>query len=241
MHHLVAGFGEIGQAVHALFEDEANVTISINDPGAGLYIDDVDVVIDILHVCFPYSEKFVGAVQEYIDIYMPKHVIVYSTVPIGTCEKIGTNIVHSPIEGRHPDLELSIRTMERWLGTSNKEEGQFFTSFFESLFMRVKVVGSSKYTEALKLLSTTEYGINIIFSDYKKRIADDLDMPYELTKEWNQDYNKLYKNMGLGDRFQKFVLDPPNGKVGGHCVRENSILLNEQYPDDWVKRIGDYK
>lgn len=235
MNHMIAGYGEIGQAVNDVLDDGVS-SIYVVDPRADIYNEN-DRVTDILHICFPYSEGFVAAVVEYMNDYSPDHVIVYSTVPIGTCEKIGKNVVHSPIEGKHPDLELSIRTMERWLGTADKAEGQFFTQFFESLSMRVKVVGSSKFTEALKLLSTAEYGVNLVFADYKAEVADDIGMPYGLTREWNLEYNRLYRELGMGTRFQKFVLDAPNGKIGGHCVVPNSKLLNEDYPNDMLDLI----
>lgn len=231
MKNLIIGYGEIGRAVGQVVGDHSWLDLRINPP---------DAKYNVMHVCMPYSDSFVQDVEAYRTRYEPDHIIIYSTVPIGTTKQI-KGAVHSPVESRHPDLSDGIRNMMRWVGYNNKIEAEFFYLFFKKLHITTKLVDDSNYTEALKLLSTTEYGVNIVFADYKKRIADDIGMSYELTKEWNEDYNRLYQKLGLGNIYQKFVLDPPNGKIGGHCVRENSILLNQQYPDDWVKRIGDMK
>ncbi len=233
MSDIVVGMGQIGTAVKAVTESEYSFDSSQN---SGLPIG-IHGDIEVMHVCFPYSDDFVGAVKEYTELVQPKHTIVWSTVPIGTCEKLG--VVHTPVEGKHPDLELSIRQMERWIGTDNEEEGKFFSGYFTALGLRTKVVNSSRFTEALKLMSTTEYGLNIEFARYKKQVADAIEMDFELTKEWNQAYNRLYKNLGMDGRFQKFVLDAPEGEKGGHCITPNARLLFEQYPDDLVAKVAE--
>ena len=230
MKNLIVGMGEIGKAVTETVGSAQTLDIEKKV---------IELPVEVMHICFPYTEHFKAEVRQYMLKYKPEHVIVYSTVPIGTCESIGKHVVHSFCEGKHPNLELSIQIMERWLGTSDKKEAQFFTSFFEDLFMRVKVVGSSKYTEALKLLSTTEYGVNIEFARYKKQVIDDLGMDFELTKEFNREYNRLYRELGLGNRFQKFILDAPEGPKGGHCVTSNAKLLYSQYPSELVRIVAE--
>lgn len=235
MSSLVIGMGQIGTAVKAVtesylsFDSAVNKSIPYTDPGT----------VDVMHICIPYSADFVAAVKGYVELVQPEHIAVWSTVPIGTCESIDPKIVHTPVEGRHPDLELSIRQMERWIGANNESEGKWFAQYFANFGLKTKVVAATKFTEALKLLSTTEYGVNIEFARYKKQLTDELDMPYELTKDWNKAYNKLYRDLGLGNHFQKFVLDPPQGPKGGHCITPNARLLHKQYPNDMVKIVGE--
>lgn len=229
MKNIIIGYGEEGKAVGAVigehdFADEGS------SPEKKKY--------DVMHICIPYGMDFVEVVEKYKEMYQPDHVVIYSTVAIGTTGEIA-GAVHSPVEGKHPDLELSIRTMERWIGTNTKEEGQFFVNYFEELGLRTKVVKSSDFTEALKLLSTTEYGLNIEFARYKAHVADQLGMDFELTKEWNREYNRLYKELGMDKRFQKFVLDAPDGPKGGHCVAPNAQILDSQYPGELTKIVGE--
>lgn len=232
MKNLIIGMGEIGTAVLGAVCPDAR-TYDKNKKNNKV------VGVDVMHICFPYSDTFVKDVMGYMTKFEPKHVVIWSTVPIGTTKKIAFAI-HSPVEGRHPDLELSIRQAVRWLGCNYVHEAQFFFDYFTEAGLKPKIVNDSNYTEALKLLSTAEYGINIAFADYKKRVADEISMDFQLTKDWNLDYNKLYYQLG-DDRFRKFVLDPPGGHIGGHCIIPNAELLSEDYPDDLLDIIEEYK
>lgn len=229
---LVIGYGEIGKAVGTMIGQH-----DMLDQKPGLENKSMYDELDILHICFPYTENFIEEVEKYIRNFNPQHIIIWSTVPIGTTKQI-PRAVHSPVEGKHPDLADSIAIMERWLGVNDKAEGQFFTEYFHQLDLRVRVVMSSDYTEALKLLSTTEYGINIEFARYKAHVALEIGMDYQLTKEWNTEYNRLYKELGLKS-YQKFVLDAPDGPKGGHCVTPNALILNEQYPSIITEIVGE--
>jgi len=232
MNSIVIGMGQIGTAVKAVTESQHSFDSA---KGAWEYV----VGVDVMHVCIPYSEDFEAALRGYAELVKPKHVAVWSTVPIGTCGHIDTRIVHTPVEGKHPDLELSIRHMERWIGANDGEEGRWFSQYFHHLGLKTKVLTATRFTEALKLLSTTEYGVNIEFARYKKQVADSLGMDYKLAKEWNVEYNKLYQNLGFGAVYQKYVLDAPEGPKGGHCVTPNARLLEEQHPNEMVRIVGE--
>lgn len=237
MIHLIVGLGEIGHAVmetlthagHEIYTYDNRDTESLGEI----------VQPDVLHICFPYSDDFEQFVQGYINFYRPKHTIIYSTLPIGTTRRIGRKVIHSPIEGKHPELALSVHLMERWIGYNSRREANFFSSLFEDLGLRIKLVKNSDHTEALKLLSTTEYGINIEFARYKKQVADAIGMDYQLTKDWNEEYNRLYQSLGMGKQYQKFVLDAPEGPKGGHCVVPNARLLAQQCPNELVTIVGE--
>lgn len=233
MNHVVAGYGEIGHAVHGIVGPNTYI-VDLNMPKDRRNPFDV---ISILHICFPYSKDFNKAVRDYIDIYNPQHVIIWSTVPIGTSKEISPRIIHSPVEGKHPDLEMSIRQMERWVGFNDRNEGVAVATHLSDLGLRTKLVRNTDFTEALKLLSTTEYGINIVFAAYKAKVAEAIGMDYKLAKEWNEEYNKLYKNLGMEKRFQKFVLDAPTGRIGGHCIVPNAEILQEVFPDVMLEKI----
>lgn len=230
MRSTIVGVGEIGKAVHKVIGEA--YLIDINLPEVKI------TQTDIMHICLPYTEEFSETVKAYMTKYTPKHVIVYSTVPIGTCKKISPMIVHSPVEGKHPHLADSMLKMTRWIGANDFDEATFFVSYFEKQGIPTYLVDSTDYTEALKLLSTTEYGLNIEFARYKKHIADSIGMDFQLTKDWNADYNNLYQDLGLA-QFQKFILDAPEGKKGGHCIVPNAKILDEQYPSEFTKIVGE--
>lgn len=229
MVNLVVGMGEVGNGVFDVLRSRVVTYTRDKEPVV------IAKKIDYLHIAIPYSDSFLDDVRAYIKLYQPKVTIVYSSVPIGTCETL--EVVHSPVEGKHPVIGLSIQNSARWIGTSDKKLRKKVKELWEK-FVPVRELPSANFTEALKLLSTTEYGVNIEFARYKKIIADDLGMDYTAMKQWNLDYNNLYKRLGMLE-YQKYVLDPPQGPKGGHCVTPNAQLLQEQYPDELVKIVGE--
>lgn len=230
MKSLIIGMGEIGKAVREVIVSTDKVSMYDIKDRAGKVVDPVDV----MHICFPYSRSFVDSVIEYKAKYQPRYTLIWSTVPIGTSKLVAA--AHSPVEGKHPDLAKSIRLMMRWVGVNSPKDGVFFSEYFDELGSQYRIVENSDWTEALKLLSTAEYGINLVFADYKARVAEAIGMDYTLTQAWNIDYNELYDKLQLR-RFQKYVLDPPGGFIGGHCVVPNAKILNEQYPNDLLDEI----
>jgi hypothetical protein len=234
MLDLVIGYGEIGKAVKTAICPDAKI---FDTARRNTRIGRVDV----MHICFPYNKDFIKNVQGYIIQFQPKHIIVYSTVQIGTCKKIDRRVLHSPVEGKHPNLVDSIESAVRWIGYNDKEEIKFFEEYLlERQFYQRHIVKNTDHTEALKLLSTTEYGINIVFAGYKAQIAKKLKLPFELTKDWNEDYNILYDECLELPQYQKFILDAPEGPIGGHCIVPNAELLDSKFPNVFNKLIKEY-
>lgn len=230
MRNLVIGMGEVGNGVFNVLRTKySDVGCRDKDPVI------IKGSVETLHIAITYSDKFEEIVKKYKEFYKSRLVIVYSTVPIGTCERLGA--VHSPIEGKHPAIGLSIQNSARWLGSSDKKALKKAKTLWEKI-VPVRELPKADFTEALKLLSTTEYGINIEFARYKKHIADELGMDYVAMKQWNLDYNELYKRLGM-NWASRYILDPPKGAKGGHCVTPNAKLLHKQYPSEFTKIVGE--
>lgn len=227
MNMLVVGMGEIGSAVatnlgiHKVFTLDAN-----SEP--------ITAIIDVMHICFPYTEDFVKEVKKYQRKYQPKLTIIYSTVPVGTTKNI-KHAVHSPVEGKHPRLTQSIKVGLRWIGYNDNEDKLLAQKIWRPITL-CESVPNSDWTEFLKLASTSKYGINIVWADYMNAVADFLKMPYEYVKEWDTEYNNLYRKLKMKHN-RKYVLDPPHNKIGGHCVVSNAEILDKQFPNIMLKMI----
>lgn len=238
MRNLVIGYGEIGQAIEANLKTTGKLKVWHRDKKPG-FVQHKN--IEALHICYPYSKDFIDITQNYIRQYDPRLVIVYSTVPVGTCDALGNDVVHSPVEGRHPDLTESVHRGMRWMGSKNKKALALAQNLWLDAGLNITPVNSSQATELLKLTSTTLYGINLAFADYRAKVAAELGVNYELFKSWDSDYNDMYKSLGYAAKFQRYVLDAPNGKIGGHCVVPNAELLYAQYPDELVNIVKGMK
>lgn len=226
---LIIGLGEVGSALFRVLNEQDEVF------GRDLKGSTDFTKIDVMHVCIPYTNDFVKTVLSYREEYNPKLVIVYSSTPIGTCEEIGLDIVHSPIEGQHPNLEPAIGIFNRWLGCIDHDALQKASDYW-TRFGDVTEVSSSRFTEFLKLRSTSKYGINIAWTDYEKSVTKSIGMDFETVQEYDRDYNDLYQELGDYDN-QRYILYPPNGVIGGHCVVPNAEILNEQFPSPFLDQI----
>lgn len=230
---LIIGNGEIGKALYEVLSRD--YSIFIRDTDGPEYGD-----IDVLHIAFPPSSTFVDDVSNYIEMYNPDLVIVYSSTPIGTCEKIGPSIVHSPVEGRHPKLADSIRFGVRWVGSEDLTAIASAVALWSPFVAAIRSLGHSSHTEFLKMRSTAKYGINLVWTDYEASVVKDIGMDFDALKRFDEDYNDLYRGMGMS-QFQRYILDPPGGSLGGHCIIPNAEILDSQYPHDMLKMIKAYK
>ena len=231
MRHLIVGIGEVGGALKLVLNKEEDVQFKdIEDKHIAL-------PIDFMHVAIRYTDDFVKIVKKYIRDYKPKHVIVYSSVPVGTTKKLGKNVVHSPVEGLHPHLKQSLGNFTRFIGGTSEETLKATLDLW-SKYARCKIVRDSRFTEFLKLYSTSTYGINIVWADYGDKWAKKLGMDYALIKEFNTQYNELYHRLKR-PQFKRYVLNPPHGRIGGHCITPNAELLDGQEPHEMLKMIKD--
>lgn len=212
--NLIIGMGQIGSALYEIFPDSQTLDRKQ---------ESIKLPIDVMHVTIPYNSEFIKIVKNYMKKYEPKHVVVYSTVAVGTTRKLGNNVVHSPIEGKHPQLVKGMKRFTRWIG-GPKPTALAVEKLWEDI-VDCKIVDSSDFTEFLKLYSTSKYGINIVWADYANEWAKSIGMDYQLIKDFDKDYNKLYHNF---PQYRRYILDPPNGKIGGHCIVPNAEILDKQ-------------
>lgn len=209
MKHLIVGYGEIGKALHEVLGDAYYV-----DKKGGTWGGEH---VQVVHICIPYQKNFDKIVKQYIFDGL---VIVHSSVPVGTCDKLG--VVHSPIRGVHPNLAEGIRTFTKYFGGKNANRAAMI---FAKLNIDVFVCMEAKTTEALKLWDTTQYGRLIMLEKeihaWCEKNGVDFDVVY---KDANKTYNDGYVRLGRPEVVRPYLKHVP-GPIGGHCVVPNAKLL----------------
>ncbi len=220
MKNLVIGSaGQIGSAVKKILDCDGYDIANDQNPG-GSY--------DVLHITIPFSDRFIYEVKKYEMMFNVSLIIIHSTVPVGTCDKIGSaNIVYSPCRGVHPDLEKGIRTFTKYFtGKKSREAVKIFSEKIDGECMYSDSPRAMASLEAAKLWDTTQYGFNIVLEKAIYKYCEENELDFELIYTmFNTSYNEGYEELGL-PKYKKYVLDHKPGKIGGHCIMPNIELLN---------------
>lgn len=228
MKILLIGHGEVGAAVHKYFiQYYEHIDIIDHELVTG-----VSKGYDFMLVCIPYTSlsAFLRTIRGYKSRFKCRNIIVFSTVPIGTCEKLYA--AHVPIEGRHPNLYESLKKWDIFLGYDGYNLKELVPFFIKA--DKVPYVFPTRCTELLKLQSTLQYGINIEFARFVNDMCSQYGVDYTAVEHYNKCYNKLYSD---DKRINRYVLLPPNGKIGGHCVVPNCDILDQTNPSLFTKLV----
>lgn len=235
----ILGYGEIGQAIAKFYKKPLLRDINIadaNDPQAGT-LNQFEYGMDILHICIPYSDKFMDIVGENIQTYKPKIVIIHSSVKPNTTWTLFRKypiVVHSPVRGVHPNLYDGIKTFVKFVGSDDLELGKFVVRHYNDIGIKGEVLGNSYLTEMAKLIDTTYYGLCIAFHDYADKLCDKQGLNYEaVMTRYNETYNDGYAALDMQQVIRP-VMYSPKGKIGGHCVIPNAELLKETYGENGI-------
>lgn len=216
MSSVIVGAGEVGTSLHKVLKPYHDV-ILVDREARGA------TGVDVLHVCFPFSEYFVTEVERYKEKYSPQHVVIHSTVPPGTSSKLGAT--HSAILGIHPNLEGGIRTFTKFLAGPDASN---VADYFRRAGLRVYLFDKPETSEVMKILDTTFYGVCVEYTKEVKRLCDTFEIPFEAWTLWTENYNEGYRKLGHPE-FNRPNLVPIEKKIGGHCVLPNTQYIETDF------------
>lgn len=237
MVHMIVGLGEIGTALKNIIS-KRRITYTFDTNGQKEYGGQK---VNFLHICFPFNDKFIESVLYYIKEYSPAYTIIHSTVPVGTTSLLSNinkeaTFLHSPVRGRHPDLEDEIRYkyikyISYDLKSVSEKEIDIIKDEFEDISFMVKIIEGTRKTELGKLLELARYGVSLAFAKEQESICKSYGMEYDdIVKEFVSTMNA-----GISEKLRYPELYPFDKYVGGHCVTENMQLLSRQTSIDGIK------
>lgn len=214
MNHLVIGAGEVGLAVFEVLQDCGD-PVNIRD------VPPADVSADALHVCFPWSDTFAASVRGYIEEHVADLVVVHSTVPVGTCDPYGW--VHSPVRGRHPHLVEGLRSFTKHFGGSRATEA---AKAFDAVQIPTMLHSRAVETEAGKLWELIQYGVQIRVEKQIHAWCEETGVDFDVVyTQMAHTYNDGWEQLDHPE-FVRPVLAHLPGPIGGHCVAQNSRMLD---------------
>lgn len=229
---LIVGLGEVGRAIAELIDDQKEKFKLYRKDFEPLAINEH---IDIMHICIPFTDRFIDDTVGYINLYKPALTIINSTVRPKTTQKIfeiaKKPIVHSPVRGRHPQLKEGILKFVKFIGPVDSESGRNAKRHFEELGVKAEVMSSPVETEVGKLLETSYYGVNIAFHQEMDRICDyyGADFKQSVTR-----FNETC-TMDRDHKVPRPIMYP--GFIGGHCVIPNIHILNNDIHSEFLDTI----
>lgn len=232
----VLGYGEVGRAVARFYKNPRIKDLKRDDKLKG---------VNVLNICIPWNDKFIGIVKKEIEQIKPKLVIIHSTVAPGTTKKLAGMfkgmVVHSPIRGIHPHLYEGIKTFIKYIGAENEKAGSLAEKHLKSLGIKTKVFVPSLTTEIGKLLDTSYYGYCIVWHAEAKKICDKVGVDFKkAVNDFDETYNKGYTKLGKKNVVRP-VLYPPAKGIGGHCIISNAKILKKYFESEAINLILKYE
>jgi len=231
MQSLVIGLGEVGRALAQVLTGKYPF-IYTYDKGNSKF--ELPPKVDIIHICFPYNKSFVKDVQTYAKKVKHKFLVIHSSVPVGTTEKID-GAFHSPIRGKHPELKEGILSYVKYVGypLSKHTEVIYICDYFEHAGITCKPIVETKNTELMKLLGLCRYGTYIAFAKEQEEICKYFGCEYETVVTA---YERT-RNEAVEEDLKQPVLYPFKTYVGGHCTVEDMEILLAQKEFPLLKEV----
>lgn len=234
MRNLIIGTGEIGTSLYGVLK-EVHLTLKrdVEEPDSKEWKDAIGHGVQVLNICFPYGKDFSAHVRGYIHAYRPRLTIIHSTVPVGTTRTLGEDVVHSPIHGKHPDLEAGIRTFVKYVGGIRREAVLEAVRFLKDAGINAVEVNTPETSELSKICCTTRYGMEIAYMKEVERMCKKCAADFDMVYGWNEFYTIGYERLGM-PHFRRSILKPMPGRIGGHCVIKNAELMPDEPPMKWL-------
>ncbi len=244
---VIGSKGEVGSVLYKMLKDAEFPVVGVDIGLQGKQSYTTDPVkfhgCDFMHVCIPYinQDQFIGAVGAYVEEFIPKVVIVHSTVIPGTTQHLikqkehmakkishlilDTAFAYSPCRGQHSELEKDFKRYSKWVVCEDSMRDSC-ESHLRDMGFRVEgqAVGKNNqgmaHLELIKLLDTSQYGVLIMYAQIANRMSKKTGLPYDLARVFMEETQELY---GIRP-------DIKPGYVGGKCVGQNIDLLNRVFP-----------
>jgi len=227
---VVAGLGEMGGPICQLISKET-ATLEY-DKNPKLYKKSskkfFSLETNFLHICIPFSGKFIQNVLALNKKFQPKGIVIHSTISPGTTKKLQSKmsipIIYSATRGVHKRMLYDLKRYTKFYALEKSApKAKWATKTFSNLMkkcgVKTKKMSNPKTLELAKIIVDTSYfGWLINYAQISNMIA----------KKHGVDYDEMWS---FSDEIQKFLGNRPKmypGFIGGHCVVENLDLINNE-------------
>ena len=232
--NIVAGLGEIGLPISKILsKNSITVGYDIDEKlmNKRLFKKYEENTTLILHVCIPFSKKFVSNVQKLTQKFQPEILVIHSTISPNTTiilqSKLNIPVIYSATRGIHKRMQYDLKRYTKFFAiSSSAPKKQFAIKEFKKIMqisgVKTKQMSKPETLELGKLICDTSYlGWLINYAQLSNMIAI----------SYNVNYDEMWT---FSDEIHKFLGNRPKmypGFIGGHCVIPNLDLMHNQSLD----------
>ncbi|QUC64449.1 GDP-mannose dehydrogenase [Nitrosopumilus sp. K4] len=229
--NVVAGLGEIGKPILTLLQkSQVVIGYDINPKlmNKQKFEKYSALPTSFLHVCIPFSKNFKSNVISLYHKFLPKTIVIHSTVSPKTTSLIQTKlpipVIYSATRGVHKRMIHDLKKYTKYYAIEKSAPNQKNASIEYAKLLKKCNVKSKKMSNPITLelakivVDTTYYGWLINYAQLSNMIA----------KKHGVDYDEMWE---FSDEIHKFLGNRPKmfpGFIGGHCVIPNLSLIDEE-------------
>ena len=228
--NVVAGLGEIGEPIRKLFSKKLttvgyDINPSLMDVKKFQKFENMDTLF--LHICIPFSKKFVSNVQKLTQKFQPEILVIHSTISPNTTLKLQKQldlpVIYSATRGIHKRMNRDLKRYTKFFSIydfapNSKWAVRTFKNKMRKCGIKNKQMSQPITLELAKIVcDTSYYGWLINYAQISKIVADKFDVDYDEMWTFSDEIHKFLKN-----RPKMFP-----GFIGGHCVIPNLDLIDD--------------
>lgn len=226
---VVVGLGEIGKPILQLLSKNRTVVgYDINEKLMNKKNFDKlkDIPTEFLHICIPYSKKFIQNLLSIVEQFDPNAIVIHSTIEPYTTQKLQQRlfipVIYSATRGVHKRMIFDLKRYTKFFAIEkNVSNAKWAATEYKKIMngcdIKTKQMSSPITLELAKIIcDTSYYGWLINYAQLSNIIA----------KSNKVDYDEMWS---FADEIHKFLGNRPKmypGIIGGHCVIPNLELIN---------------
>jgi UDP-N-acetyl-D-mannosaminuronate dehydrogenase len=237
---VVAGLGEIGMPILRLISKAVpTVGYDTNEKlvDKKKFIKYEKLETSFLHICIPFSEKFIPNVISLSKRFNPQGIVIHSTSSPNTTNKLQSSlsipVIYSATRGVHKRMLYDLKRYTKFYAIEpNAPKAEWasltYTSLMKKCGVKVKKMSNPLTLELAKIVvDTSYYGWLINYAQLSNMIAIENKVDYDEMWSFSDEIHKY-----LGNRPKMFP-----GFIGGHCVIPNLDLIHSQTLD-LIKKLN---
>lgn len=180
-----------------------------------------------LHICIPFTKKFVANVISLFNKFKPECIVIHSTISPYTTKKIQdllpVPIIYSATRGVHKRMLYDLKRYTKFYAIESdapraKWASNSYFKLMKKCCVKTKKMSNPTTLEFAKIVvDTSYYGWLINYAQLSNMIAIKNKLNYDEMWSFSDEIHKF-----LGNRPKMFP-----GFIGGHCVIPNLELIND--------------